>query len=71
MTLRALALIAVVLAATGAAADRLSDEMIALQLTPLAGQTAPAFELPGLDGTKVPLAQFKGQVVLLYFWATW
>lgn len=34
--------------------------------------TAPDFELQDLNGTKVTLAQFKGQKpVLLYFWATW
>jgi len=27
--------------------------------------------LPGLDGTDVTLAQYKGKVVLVNFWATW
>ena len=32
---------------------------------------APDFALPGLDGKTVRLAGFKGQVLLLFFWATW
>ncbi len=32
---------------------------------------APAFELPSLDGEKISLAQYRGKVVLLSFWATW
>ena len=32
---------------------------------------APAFTLPALDGVRFSLPDFKGQVVLLYFWATW
>jgi cytochrome oxidase Cu insertion factor (SCO1/SenC/PrrC family) len=32
---------------------------------------APDFTLPELDGTPRSLHDFKGQVVLLMFWATW
>ncbi len=32
---------------------------------------APEFTLPGLTGTPVRLADFRGRLVLLYFWATW
>jgi cytochrome c biogenesis protein CcmG, thiol:disulfide interchange protein DsbE len=32
---------------------------------------APAFNLPGLDGKPVTLADAHGKVVLLNFWATW
>ena len=32
---------------------------------------APAFSLPDLQGKTVNLAEFRGKVVLLFFWATW
>jgi len=32
---------------------------------------APAWTLPDVDGRKVQLADFKGKVVILDFWATW
>ena len=35
------------------------------------GQAAPEFELPALDGVSVRIADFRGKVVLLSFWATW
>ena len=40
-----------------------------LKLQP--GHPAPAFTLYDLDGQPVSLSQFKGQVVLLDFWASW
>ena len=32
---------------------------------------APAFSLPDLNGTPVRLADFRGRIVMLYFWTTW
>lgn len=32
---------------------------------------APAFALPDLDGRQVRLADLRGKVVLLFYWATW
>src|SRR3982751_5806555 len=32
---------------------------------------APAFQLTGRGGKTIDLAQFKGQVVMINFWATW
>ena len=32
---------------------------------------APAFALPDLDGKTVRLEDFRGKVLLLFFWATW
>ncbi|MCY3664246.1 MAG: TlpA disulfide reductase family protein [Gemmatimonadetes bacterium] len=42
---------------------------VALKLQP--GQPAPEFSLDDLDGQPVSLSQFKGQVVLIDFWASW
>jgi peroxiredoxin len=37
-----------------------------------AGETTPTdFSLPALDGREVKLSDYKGQVILLDFWATW
>lgn len=66
------ALLAVVLLAgpAGAGGDSVADLARELQLTPL-DQPAPAFALTALDGKRVALADFKGHVVLVYFWASW
>ena len=37
----------------------------------LEGQAAPRFELSDLDGRTVSLAQLRGKIVMLDFWATW
>ena len=38
---------------------------------PEVGARAPEFTLPTLDGDSMSLASYRGQVVLLNFWATW
>jgi peroxiredoxin len=37
----------------------------------LVGKNAPDFALKGLDGKNLRLSEFRGQVVLLNFWARW
>jgi cytochrome oxidase Cu insertion factor (SCO1/SenC/PrrC family) len=34
-------------------------------------KTAPAFTLPDLTGKPVTLADQRGKITLLFFWATW
>lgn len=50
---------------TGSAADA------PMMLSPLKGQTAPAFTLENLSGKKVSLADYKGKALMINFWATW
>lgn len=35
------------------------------------GQPAPGFTLQGLDGKEIDLADYKGKVVMVNFWASW
>jgi thiol-disulfide isomerase/thioredoxin len=39
--------------------------------SPLVGKPAPEFELDLLGGSKFRLAQYRGKIVILDFWATW
>lgn len=54
------AMLGVLLAAGGAQARE-----------PKIGQPAPDFELTLVNGTKVSLAELRGHVVVVNFWATW
>ncbi len=48
-----------------------SEEAQPVQPRGLVGQAAPDFALRDMQGREVKLSQFKGQVVLLNFWASW
>ena len=41
---------------------------MAKKAAPTVGDKAPAFSMPADDGTKIKLADFKGQNVILYFY---
>lgn len=41
------------------------------KLVPLVGSEAPNFSLRSLDGSEMSLRAWRGQVVLVNFWATW
>lgn len=45
--------------------------VFAWPITALAQQKAPGFSLKDIRGRSIKLSDFKGQVVLLNFWATW
>ncbi len=32
---------------------------------------APSFQLQGVAGNRVDLRQFRGRIVLVYFWGSW
>ncbi len=55
--------------ATVAKEDAPEDSMAAA--TGLEGKPAPDFKLTGIDGSTVALADLKGSVTVLDFWATW
>jgi cytochrome c biogenesis protein CcmG, thiol:disulfide interchange protein DsbE len=44
---------------------------VGLAKTPVVGQPAPDFAVTTFDGKKLSLADFKDQVLVINFWATW
>ena len=67
----ALALLIAFASITSAPAAPLDELLFDLQFVPLDGRPAPAFTLSTLDGKNASLAEWKGSVVLLYFWTSW
>jgi thiol-disulfide isomerase/thioredoxin len=64
-------LFGLLLAATPPWSDDLEESLWDLHITPLDAEPAPAFTLEALAGEWVSLSDWRGRVVLLYFWATW
>jgi cytochrome oxidase Cu insertion factor (SCO1/SenC/PrrC family) len=67
ITVVGLALTLLIVGSAGAAPDFASLQVQAYQPP----KPAPAFALPGLDGKVTRLADLRGKVVLVFFWATW
>ena len=59
------------LLATGLAAEPVEPVASVAAIAPAARPVAPAFALRDLEGKVVRLADYKGKVVLVDFWATW
>ena len=62
-----MALVLLMVGSAGAAPDFSSFQVQPYQPP----KPAPAFSLPSIDGRTVRLEDFRGKVVLLFFWATW
>ena len=62
--------VAVALLATAALAA--PPDFASMQVIPYEPpKPAPALTLPDLDGKEVRLADLRGKVAMLFFWATW
>jgi len=69
---RPMLILALALVAAPGVSARAADPAAQLDLTrPARAQSAKPFEVPTPDGATLTLADFRGRVVLLNFWATW
>ncbi|MBM7623959.1 TlpA family protein disulfide reductase [Sporohalobacter salinus] len=60
-----------VLAFVGCTQTRMGQETSDVPIKPKVNFRAPDFTLTDLNGNKVKLSDFRGQVVFLNFWASW
>jgi cytochrome oxidase Cu insertion factor (SCO1/SenC/PrrC family) len=70
---RALAVALVLVAAVATPAARaMEHDSTTIRMQPYdPPKPAPDFALPDLSGKTVRLGDFKGKIVLVFFWATW
>ncbi|MBD2847690.1 redoxin domain-containing protein [Paenibacillus sp. IB182496] len=68
---RSTAQTALLLLLLGAVAYAVHIHMDATPTPPKIGETAPNVELTLLDGTETALADYRGQGIVLNFWASW
>lgn len=67
----ALAVVAVVIGVAAVLGSRIQQDTTLVE-SPLIGQPAPDVTLPELEGTgSVSLADLRGQIVVVNFWASW
>ena len=67
-TLCAVALALLTVSGAGAAGPDFASFQVQPYQPP---KPAPVFALPSIDGPTVRLEDFRGKVLLLFFWATW
>jgi cytochrome oxidase Cu insertion factor (SCO1/SenC/PrrC family) len=64
-------LLSLLLAAAPPAGEDLAERLWDLHIVPLDAEPAPAFTLASPTGERVSLSDWRGRIVLLYFWALW
>lgn len=70
--MRLIASLAAAVVMTAAGAALAAPDFASLQVQQYdPPRPAPAFSLPDLKGRNATLAELRGKVVMLFFWATW